>query len=161
MRRNPVTRPYQTYNVTRGKRDRAACSTSAPSRSCREVLWPVIIKIYVFQLGVALGFLLPPLLVHDSDDFQDIAASLSRMFFGTAIFTTVVFVLIYLCKFTGNTSSVIVCRGRIQAGKSKSIIQSAILFPDKKDIRNRFLFFFTMYLIPLHYVTIFDNFFFF
>ncbi|VVC26311.1 Hypothetical protein CINCED_3A025727 [Cinara cedri] len=54
------------------------------------------IGVFGNQLGIALGFLLPPLLVHDSDDLQDIAASLSQMYYATAIFSTLVFALIYL-----------------------------------------------------------------
>lgn len=57
----------------------------------------------LFQLGIALGFLLPPLMVHNSDNLRDISSSLSRMFYGFAIFSTVIFILIFFCKYAVDT----------------------------------------------------------
>lgn len=57
------------------------------------------VACFVFQFGVALGFLLPPLLVQDTGDLYAISAGLSRMFYATAISSTLVFILIYYCKF--------------------------------------------------------------
>lgn len=61
-----------------------------------------------FQLGIALGFLLPPLMVHNSDNLRDISSSLSRMFYGFAIFSTVIFILIFFCKYAVDNIVVIV-----------------------------------------------------
>lgn len=62
----------------------------------------------IFQLGIALGFLLPPLMVHNSDNLRDISSSLSRMFYGFAIFSTVIFILIFFCKYAVDNIVVIV-----------------------------------------------------
>lgn len=51
-----------------------------------------------FQLGIAIGFLLPPMLVKNSDNLDDIGNDLESLFYYVAIATTVLFVLILFCK---------------------------------------------------------------
>ncbi|XP_060867819.1 heme transporter FLVCR2-like [Metopolophium dirhodum] len=60
-----------------------------------EVSTACSIGVFGNQFGVALGFLLPPLLVQDTGDLYAISAGLSRMFYATAISSTLVFILIY------------------------------------------------------------------
>jgi MFS transporter, FLVCR family, feline leukemia virus subgroup C receptor-related protein len=52
----------------------------------------------LFQLGVATGFLLPPLLVRNHDELENIGQDLTVMFYGVAIFTTILFVFLFVCK---------------------------------------------------------------
>ncbi|XP_050423712.1 feline leukemia virus subgroup C receptor-related protein 2-like [Adelges cooleyi] len=59
-----------------------------------EVSTACSIGVFGNQLGIALGFLLPPLIVPDSDNFDTIASNLSIMYYGTAIVSTIVFALI-------------------------------------------------------------------
>uniref|UniRef100_A0A2S2PT36 Choline/ethanolamine transporter FLVCR1 n=1 Tax=Schizaphis graminum TaxID=13262 RepID=A0A2S2PT36_SCHGA len=61
-----------------------------------EVSTACSIGVFGNQFGIALGFLLPPLLVEDNDDLYEISSGLSKMFFATAIISTLVFLLIYL-----------------------------------------------------------------
>lgn len=51
------------------------------------------------QLGVALGFLLPPLLVQPHDDIELIGRDFQLMFYLIAGFTTLLVTLVVLCKF--------------------------------------------------------------
>ncbi|KAE9540693.1 hypothetical protein AGLY_003938 [Aphis glycines] len=60
-----------------------------------EVSTACSIGVFGNQFGIALGFLLPPLLVHDSGDLYDISSGLSKMYYSTAIISTLVFLLIY------------------------------------------------------------------
>lgn len=53
----------------------------------------------LFQLGIALGFLLPPLLVKNSDNMDVIAAGLSLMFYSIAIFNSILLLIILLCEY--------------------------------------------------------------
>ena len=58
----------------------------------------MIITIFVLlfiQLGVALGFVLPPLLVPNDDNVQ---ANMEKMFLGTGLITTFFLFLIFLSK---------------------------------------------------------------
>jgi hypothetical protein len=50
------------------------------------------------QLGVAIGFLLPSMLVRNHDNLDDIGQDLSVMYYSVAGFTTVLLVLILLCE---------------------------------------------------------------
>lgn len=54
------------------------------------------IGVFGNQLGVAIGFLLPSLMVKNHDNLEDIANDLSVMYYSVAGFTTVLFVLIIL-----------------------------------------------------------------
>jgi hypothetical protein len=56
------------------------------------------------QLGVAIGFLLPTLIVRNHDDLDDIAHDLSVMYYSVAGFTTVLLVLIILCEYNNVTT---------------------------------------------------------
>jgi hypothetical protein len=51
------------------------------------------------QLGVAIGFLLPSMLVKNHDNLDDIGQDLSVMYYSVAGFTTVLLVLILLCEY--------------------------------------------------------------
>lgn len=51
------------------------------------------------QLGVAMGFLIPPMLVKNHDDLEMVGADLKFMFYLVAGFTSVLLVLIILCGF--------------------------------------------------------------
>lgn len=59
----------------------------------------VINDIYYFQLGVAVGFLLPPIFVKMSENKDDIGRDLETMFYSVAAFTTVLFITVLLCKY--------------------------------------------------------------
>lgn len=50
------------------------------------------------QLGVALGFLLPPLLVQNHDDLELVGRDFQLMFYLIAGFTTLLVTLVVLCK---------------------------------------------------------------
>lgn len=50
------------------------------------------------QLGVATGFLIPPMLVPNVDDMDQLAHHISIMFYGTAVVATVLFILVMACK---------------------------------------------------------------
>lgn len=52
----------------------------------------------MFQLGVALGFVLPPMLVDANGTAEEMAADFRLMFYLVAGFTSVLFVFILLCK---------------------------------------------------------------
>lgn len=52
----------------------------------------------LFQVGCAAGFLIPPLLVPNSDDLNEVGHDLSIMFYIWAGFTTSLFILIILGK---------------------------------------------------------------
>jgi hypothetical protein len=52
-----------------------------------------------WQLGIAIGFLLPPLLVKNSDSLHEIGHDLSVMYYCVAGFTTALLVLIVLCEY--------------------------------------------------------------
>jgi hypothetical protein len=54
------------------------------------------------QLGIAIGFLFPPMLVPSSDDISVIGQGFQLMFYIVAACTSVIFVLILLCKNTLN-----------------------------------------------------------
>jgi len=54
----------------------------------------------IFQLGAALGFLIPPMIVHDSDSLEDIGNDLWKMFVCFAIMNTAVFFLVLWCKYS-------------------------------------------------------------
>lgn len=51
------------------------------------------------QLGVALGFLIPPMLVKNHDDLDLVGADLKFMFYSVAGFSSVLLVFIILCGF--------------------------------------------------------------
>lgn len=52
------------------------------------------------QLGVALGFLIPPMLVKNHDDLDLVGADLKFMFYSVAGFSSVLLVFIILCGFS-------------------------------------------------------------
>lgn len=55
--------------------------------------------ICFFQLGIALGFLIPPILVKNSDDMAAIAKGLSILFYSVAIACSVILVAILFCEY--------------------------------------------------------------
>jgi len=62
----------------------------------------ICICVYV-QLGVAIGFLLPTMMVRKHENKDDIAQDLSVMYYTVAGFTTVLLVLIILCEYKVTT----------------------------------------------------------
>jgi hypothetical protein len=54
--------------------------------------------IFVFQLGMAAGFLLPPLFVKNHVNVEDIGSDLSLMFNCTAGACTFVLILVVACE---------------------------------------------------------------
>uniref|UniRef100_A0A674NVA8 FLVCR choline and putative heme transporter 2 n=1 Tax=Takifugu rubripes TaxID=31033 RepID=A0A674NVA8_TAKRU len=48
------------------------------------------------QLGIAIGFLVPPILVHNVDDLDELGYHIRVMFYITAGFTTVMFILVIM-----------------------------------------------------------------
>ncbi|XP_015364168.1 PREDICTED: feline leukemia virus subgroup C receptor-related protein 2-like [Diuraphis noxia] len=81
-----------------------ACSQafilSLPSRlaavwfGSTEVSTACSLGVFGNQLGAALGFLIPPMIVQDSDNLEDIGYDLWKMFISFAILNTVVFFLV-------------------------------------------------------------------
>lgn len=65
------------------------------------VTFESILNIYFifFQLGIAIGFLLPPVIVRNHDDLDLVGQDLQLMFYLIAGFTTVLVVLVALCEF--------------------------------------------------------------
>lgn len=65
------------------------------------VIFESIKKTYFvsFQLGIAIGFLLPPVIVRNHDDLDLVGQDLQLMFYLIAGFTTVLVVLVAVCKF--------------------------------------------------------------
>jgi len=61
-------------------------------------------KYMYVQLGVAIGFLLPTMIVKNHDNLDDIGQDLSVMYYSVAGFTTVLLVLIVLCKYNKVTT---------------------------------------------------------
>ncbi|KAJ9601197.1 hypothetical protein L9F63_000665, partial [Diploptera punctata] len=53
-------------------------------------------KTYWIKLGIAIGFLLPPVIVKNHDNLEAIGEDLSIMYYGMATFTTVLLVLIII-----------------------------------------------------------------
>lgn len=53
----------------------------------------------LFQLGIAVGFLFPPMLVKSSDDLAVIGEGLQLMYYIVAAISSVILVLILLCKY--------------------------------------------------------------
>jgi hypothetical protein len=51
-----------------------------------------------FQLGIAVGFLLPPILVKNHAELDLIGNDLQFMFYSVAGFTTILVILVVLCK---------------------------------------------------------------
>lgn len=56
-------------------------------------------NLIVFQLGSALGFLLPSVMVRDSSDMSVIRNSLRKMHATIAVASTIIFILILLRKY--------------------------------------------------------------
>lgn len=57
-----------------------------------------LLRIFISQLGVALGFVLPPLLVGNHEDLTLVGKDLQLMFYLIAGFTSVLVVLVLFCK---------------------------------------------------------------
>lgn len=55
--------------------------------------------VSLFQLGIAVGFVLPPMLVGNHEDISLIGSNLKLMFYLVAGLTSVLVVLMVLCKF--------------------------------------------------------------
>lgn len=51
-----------------------------------------------FQLGTAIGFLIPPLLVKNNMNRGAVEQGMYTMLMGTAVLNTVVLILIHMCK---------------------------------------------------------------
>lgn len=54
--------------------------------------------VCVFQLGIAIGFLVPPILVPNVDDLDKLASHIRVMFYITAGVATFLFVLVVIGK---------------------------------------------------------------
>lgn len=54
--------------------------------------------IFGNQMGVALGFLLPPIIVKNHENLDDIGNDLSRLCWTLAIITTIAFILVVIRK---------------------------------------------------------------
>ncbi|CAL8272553.1 unnamed protein product [Merluccius merluccius] len=72
------------------------------------------------QVGIALGFLLPPVLVPNVDDIDELAYHIKNMFYITAGFSTVIFVLV-----------VIVFQDKPELPPSQAEAQARSLSPDQ------------------------------
>lgn len=56
-----------------------------------------VCSYYYLQLGIAIGFLFPPMLVPNSSDPSVIGHGLQTMFYTVAAFTTIILILILVC----------------------------------------------------------------
>ncbi|XKL64609.1 hypothetical protein PGB90_004695 [Kerria lacca] len=54
------------------------------------------IGVFGNQVGMAIGFLIPPMIVHESSDMNQISSELYAFYIGTAILTTIIFLLIII-----------------------------------------------------------------
>ncbi|XP_028677276.1 feline leukemia virus subgroup C receptor-related protein 2-like isoform X2 [Erpetoichthys calabaricus] len=61
-----------------------------------EVSTACSIGVFGNQLGVALGFLIPPVLVPNEEDMDKLAQHISVMFYGTAAIATLLFILVII-----------------------------------------------------------------
>lgn len=52
------------------------------------------------QIGVAIGFLVPPIVVPNSESLDDIGSHLTIMFYAGAGFMTFIFILVVISEFT-------------------------------------------------------------
>jgi FLVCR family feline leukemia virus subgroup C receptor-related protein len=59
-----------------------------------EVSTATAIGVFGNQLGCAIGFLIPPIIVPNDPDLAVIGDRLSYMFYGTAVITTILFILV-------------------------------------------------------------------
>lgn len=64
--------------------------------SAEEVSRACAVGVFGNQLGIALGFLVPPHLVMDTKDIEQLGQGLSRLCYGVAIFSTIVLVAIFI-----------------------------------------------------------------
>lgn len=55
-------------------------------------------KNALLQLGVAVGFVLPPMLVPNSEDINQVGSDLQMMFYLVAGLTSILLVLMAICK---------------------------------------------------------------
>lgn len=56
------------------------------------------IGVFGNQLGVAVGFVLPSIMVKNHEQLEDIGSDLKVMFYSIAIFSSILLVLMILCK---------------------------------------------------------------
>ncbi|KAK9747270.1 Major Facilitator Superfamily [Popillia japonica] len=61
-----------------------------------EISTACFIGIFGTQLGTALSFVLPPLIVKNHDNLDEIGEELSYLFYGIAVFCTVATILVFL-----------------------------------------------------------------
>lgn len=54
--------------------------------------------VFGTQLGTALSFILPPLIVRNHDNIDDIGKDLSYLFYGVGAVITPVVILVFICK---------------------------------------------------------------
>jgi hypothetical protein len=52
----------------------------------------------IFQVGVALGFLIPPEVVRNHDRIEDIGYDLTKLYYGMATGPTIMLFLVLFCK---------------------------------------------------------------
>lgn len=63
-----------------------------------EVSTATAIGVFGNQVGIAVGFLLPPFIVPDSEDLNEIGENLRILLLGTGTFSTIVFFIVLICK---------------------------------------------------------------
>ncbi|KAL5010756.1 hypothetical protein ScPMuIL_013061 [Solemya velum] len=61
-----------------------------------EVSTATAIGVFGNQVGVAVGFLLPPLLVPNSDNLEEMGDNIANMFYGSAAITSFLFILVVI-----------------------------------------------------------------
>ncbi|XP_069694729.1 choline/ethanolamine transporter flvcr2a-like [Periplaneta americana] len=71
-------------------------SIAAAWFGANEVSTACAIGVFGNQMGIALGFLLPPVIVENKDSIAEIGEELEVLFYGTAGFSTVIFILALL-----------------------------------------------------------------
>ena len=59
-----------------------------------------MIALCLLQVGVAIGFLIPPEIVKNDINLDVVASQISYMFYGGAAVTTCLFIAVCICKYT-------------------------------------------------------------
>lgn len=88
------------------------------------------IGVFGNQLGVAVGFVLPSILVKNHDDLELVGDDLKFMFTGIAIFTTVLLALMILCKYpclATTSCDDMVHHSRCKKGQATSTTERALV----------------------------------
>lgn len=75
------------------------CPEKNKAKNNAKILLTFLLSLTLFlQLGVAVGFVLPPMLVPNSENLETVGKDLQMMFYMVAGLTSVLLVLMVFCK---------------------------------------------------------------